>query len=124
MLDIKFIRENKDLVSLGAKKKHTEFDVDALLKVDDKRKELLLSIEKKRAEQNGVSEKMVQTEVEAEKSQMIAEMKVLKEELQKEEEELKKVMHDWQVLMIAVPDRKSTPLNSSHRYISYPLFFF
>ena len=104
MLDIKFIRENKDLVSLGAKKKHTEFDVDALLKVDDKRKELLLSIEKKRAEQNGVSEKMVQTEVEAEKSQMIAEMKVLKEELQKEEEELKKVMHDWQVLMIAVPN--------------------
>src|SRR3989338_8162045 len=104
MVDIKFIRENKDLVSLGAKKKHTEFDVDALLKVDDKRKELLLSIEKKRAEQNGVSEKMVQTEVEAEKSQMIAEMKVLKQELQKEEEELKKVMHDWQVLMIAVPN--------------------
>ena len=67
-------------------------------------KQLLLSIEKKRAEQNGVSEKMVQTEVEAEKSQMIAEMKMLKEELQKEEEELKKVMHDWQVLMIAVPN--------------------
>src|SRR3989344_4793777 len=104
MLDIKFIRENKDLVSAGAEKKHIKFDVDALLMVDDKRKELLLSIEKKRAEQNSVSEKMVQTEVEAEKSQMIAEMKMIKEELQKEEEELKKVMHDWQVLMIAVPN--------------------
>ena len=104
MLDIKFIRENKDLISAGAEKKHIKFDVDALLVVDDKRKELLLSIEKKRAEQNSVSEKMVQTEVEAEKSQMIAEMKMLKEELQKEEEELKKVMHDWQVLMIAVPN--------------------
>ncbi|MCX6702209.1 MAG: serine--tRNA ligase [Candidatus Zambryskibacteria bacterium] len=104
MLDIKFIRENKDLVSAGAEKKHIKFDVDALLKVDDKRKELLVLIEKKRAEQNEVSEKMVRTNIEAEKSQMIAEMKILKEELQKEEEELKKVMHDWQVLMVSVPN--------------------
>lgn len=104
MLDIKFIRENKDLVSAGAKKKHIDFDVEALITVDDKRKELLLSIEKKRAEQNEVSEKIVRTSIETEKSQMITEMKILKEELQKEEEELKKVMHDWQVLMISVPN--------------------
>jgi len=104
MLDIKFIRENKDLISAGAQKKHIEFDVEALLKVDDRRKELLASVEKKRAEQNEVSEKVVRTKVEAEKAQMIAEMKILKEEMQKEEEELKKVMHQWQVLMVSVPN--------------------
>jgi seryl-tRNA synthetase len=104
MLDIKFIRENKDLVSAGADKKHIKFDVDALLAVDDKRRELLLSIEKKRAEQNSVSEKMVRTHVQEEKTQMITEMKALKEELQKQEEELKTVMHDWQVLMLTVPN--------------------
>ena len=48
MLDIKFIRENKDLIAAGAKKKHIEFDVDALLVLDDKRRELLGLIEKKR----------------------------------------------------------------------------
>jgi len=61
MLYIKFIRENKDVVALGAKKKHIEFDVDALLSVDDKRRELMTAIEKKRAEQNEMSEKIVRT---------------------------------------------------------------
>lgn len=89
---------------MGAKKKHIDFDVDALLKIDDRRKELILSIDKKRAEQNEVSQKIVSITDPAEKSQVIAEMKALKEELQKEEEELKTVMHDWQVLMVAVPN--------------------
>ncbi len=104
MLDIKFIRENKDLVAMGAKKKHIDFDVENLIKIDDKRKELLLSIESKRAEQNDVSEKIVRTTDPAERSQMIADMKVLKESLQKEEEELKEVMKDWQMLMVSVPN--------------------
>ena len=51
MLDIKFIRENKDLIEAGAKKKHLKFDVNELLIVDDKRKELLLLTENKKAEQ-------------------------------------------------------------------------
>jgi seryl-tRNA synthetase len=104
MLDIKFIRENKDLIALGAKKKHIDFDVEALIVADDKRKTLMTSIEKKRAEQNEVSEKIVRTSDQGEKSTMIAEMKLLKEELQKEEEELKTVMHEWQMLMVAVPN--------------------
>lgn len=104
MLDIKFIRENKDLIDLGAKKKHINFDVEALVAIDDKRKEFIASIEKKRAEQNMVSERMVRTQDESEKAQMIREMKALKEAMQQEEEELKKVMHEWQVLMLAVPN--------------------
>mgnify|MGYP003395548634 CR=1 FL=1 len=31
MLDIKFIRENKDLVAAGAQKKHIDFDIKKLL---------------------------------------------------------------------------------------------
>ena len=104
MLDIKFIRENKDLISAGAGKKHIDFDVETLLTIDDKRRELISMIEKKRAEQNEVSEKIVRTPDKNAKEQMITEMKMLKDELQKEEEELKTVMHDWQVLMVAVPN--------------------
>ncbi|MEI6843106.1 MAG: serine--tRNA ligase [bacterium] len=104
MLDIKFIRENKELVAMGAKKKRIDFDVEALIKADDKRRELISMIEKKRAEQNDVSEKIVRTNDPAQKSQMISEMQSLKAELQKEEEELKAVMHEWQILMVAVPN--------------------
>ena len=35
MLDIKFIRENKDLIAAAAKKKRVPFDVEELLKLDD-----------------------------------------------------------------------------------------
>lgn len=103
MLDIKFIRENKDLISAGAKKKHIEFDVEKLISVDDKRKALLTFIEAKRAEQNDVSQKIVSASPE-EKQSLIAKMQDVKAELQKEEEELKTVMHDWQTLMVTVPN--------------------
>jgi seryl-tRNA synthetase len=58
MLDIKFIRDNKDLIKAGATKKHVDIDVDALIALDDKRRTLTTSIEAKRAEQNAVSAKL------------------------------------------------------------------
>ena len=103
MLDIKFIRENKDVVVMGAKKKHVDVDIDALLKLDDTRKELLASIEKKRAEQNAVSDK-IQKATPEEREAMIAEMKTVKDALQKEEETLKETMKEWQGLMLKVPN--------------------
>lgn len=103
MLDIKFIRENKDLIALGAKKKHIDFDVDALIALDDKRRTLMTSVEAKRAEQNAVSEKIL-TATPEEKGTMIAEMKVLKDSLQAQEEELKEILKQWQLLMVAVPN--------------------
>lgn len=55
MLDIKFIRENLDLVKLGAKKKRVEVDLDELIELDDARKALLSAIETQKSEQNAVS---------------------------------------------------------------------
>ncbi len=104
MLDIKFIRENKDLIREGARKKHLKFDVEVLLKADDSRKELLSSIEKKRSEQNLVSARLPQMQDPNAKQVLLNEMKTLKEALQKEEEELKEVMKKWQVLMLSVPN--------------------
>jgi len=103
MLDIKFIRENKDIVALGAKKKHVALDVEELIATDDKRRELLASIEKKRAEQNTVSEKITKAG-EAERASFIESMKHLKSGLQEEEEKLKEVMKKWQGLMLQVPN--------------------
>lgn len=104
MLDIKFIRENLDLVKMGATKKHIQVDLDALVALDDSRKQLLISVETKKAEQNTVSKDIAQTKDESTRTQLIAEMKVLKDEIQKEEEELKEVMGKWQELMLQVPN--------------------
>lgn len=103
MLDIKFIRENKDLIKMGAAKKRMSFDVDALLAVDDKRRALLLVVEEKRAKQNEVGQK-IPTASPEEKQTLVAEMTTLKEQLQKEEEELKTIMIEWRELMVQVPN--------------------
>lgn len=103
MLDIKFIRENAEVVQAGAKKKHVSIDISKLIALDDERKELLAQIEKRRAEQNVVSGKIVQASPE-EKAAFLESMKILKADLQKDEEKLKEVMKDWQLLMLQVPN--------------------
>jgi seryl-tRNA synthetase len=103
MLDIKFIRENKELVEAGAKKKRINFDVNQLIKVDDERKELLQKVEDLRAKQNEVSQKIPNASAE-EKANFLEEMKVVKAELSELEEKLKSIMHDWQNLMLQVPN--------------------
>ena len=104
MLDIKFIRENKELIALAAKKKHINFVVDELITIDDKRRLLMASVEKKRAEQNAASEKISRSASPEEKQKLIDEMKIVKSDLEKDEESLKEVMKDWQNLMLRVPN--------------------
>lgn len=104
MLDIKFIRENKDLIAAGAKKKSIKFDVEELLVVDTKRRELMQSMEAKKAEQNSYSEKITKAATPGAKAEMIAQMKTVKEEFQKQDEALKDVMKKWQLLMLQVPN--------------------
>ena len=103
MLDIKFIRENKDVVQKGAEKKHVKINIDELISADDKRRELLSIIEKKRSEQNSISEKIPTASAE-ERQKMIDDMKIVKETLQKDEELLKDTMKLWQELMLRVPN--------------------
>src|SRR3989344_7174628 len=102
MLDIHFIRENKELVKEAARKKKVELDLDALFAVDDKRLRLTRSIESKRAEQNKASDEISRNS--ENRSSLISQMQTLKSEMEKEEEELKMVMTEWRNLMLQVPN--------------------
>ena len=103
MLDIKFIRENLEFVKEGARKKHVDVDLDKLITLDDKRREVLASVEKKKAEQNRVSGE-VAIAADDSRTKLIEEMKELKEAIQKEEDELRGVMEEWRALMLQVPN--------------------
>ena len=103
MLDIKFIRENKDLITLAAKKKRIQFDVDKLLSIDDERRTLQKTFEEKRAEQNSASLEIVKANG-PEKANLLEKMKFLKTEISEVEEKLKTVMPEWQTLMLHVPN--------------------
>ncbi len=104
MLDIKFIRENKDIVKEGAKKKHIDVDVDALIDLDDKRLKLLLEVENLRAEQNKASQSMGSNIDQAARAQIIKEMALIKEELKNKEEKLRDIIKEWQTLMVQIPN--------------------
>lgn len=104
MLDIKFIRENLDVVKMAAKKKKSSVDLDRLVAVDDSRRDLMQRLEEKRAEQNKVSDGIPTAQDPAVRQQLIEQMQGLKAEIQKEEEALKPVMEEWQALMLQVPN--------------------
>jgi seryl-tRNA synthetase len=115
MLDIKFIRENKDIVKTAAEKKHMEVDLDKLIALDDKRLELLSRVEFLRSEQNKVSNSMGGDVDPTLRSQMIEEMRIVKDELKEKEENLRDTVKEWQSIMLSVPNipEPTSPLGVS-----------
>lgn len=103
MLDIKFIRENADLVKEGARKKRVEVDIDRLLAVDEERRVLAQQVEGKRAEQNLASKRIALAKGD-EKDKLIEAMQHLKAGMAEIEEKYKGVFEEWQKFMLTVPN--------------------
>jgi seryl-tRNA synthetase len=104
MLDIKFIRENHTLVKEAARKKHVDVNIDRLITVDTKRRELQAAYDEARQKQNSASANIAQATTPEERDALIAAMKTVKDELQTIEADLKKTMQEWQKLMLLVPN--------------------
>lgn len=104
MLDIKFIRENRDLVKQAAHKKHITVDVDKLINLDNDRLDLLRDIESLRSEQNAQSQKIQTITDSAVREQSIVTMRTLKESLKDKEVLYKKIEKKWKGLMLQIPN--------------------
>ncbi|MEK7175418.1 MAG: serine--tRNA ligase [Patescibacteria group bacterium] len=104
MLDIKFIKENKDVIKAGAQKKNIDLDLDKLIGLDDQRLEILKEVEKIRAEQNRFSDEISRDQDPGSRTQLIEEMRLVKEDLKNLEEKLKETIIQWQSLMLQVPN--------------------
>ncbi len=104
MLDIKFIRENLEVVKLAAVKKKIKVDLDRLMVVDDSRRAVMSVLEIKKAEQNRVSGDVAKTTDGAVRAQLITEMQALKTEIQTDEEKLKPILEEWKTIMLQVPN--------------------
>jgi seryl-tRNA synthetase len=60
MLDLKFIRENKEKVKEAVKNKNEKTDVDLILSLDEKRRSLLSEADELKHQKNVVTEKIAQ----------------------------------------------------------------
>ena len=97
MLDIKFIRDNPELIKDAVRKKGVKFDVDQLLVVDERRRHVLQELEAKRAKQNVGSRGGPKAPTELET------LKKLKEEIKIIEEEIGHVQKEFDELMLQAP---------------------
>ncbi len=100
MLDIKFIRENKQAIAQAAKEKNIDLDLDELLAIDEKRRQLQTKIEALRAQRKQIAKKGQGGQV---GQAQIKAGKKIKQELAKLEAEFKKLEEKFLDLMVKVP---------------------
>ena len=103
MLDIKFIRENKEKVIISLKKKNCNIDIEKLISLDKKRRKLIQSSEELKAEQNEASKKISKLTGD-EKQNAIKKMSELKERLSALENDLNAAQEDIDSLMRQIPN--------------------
>ncbi len=101
MLDIKYIRENKDEVKKNCQNRNVKCDIDKLLELDEERVKLLQEVEKLQAEKNKINAEIAQAE---DKASVIVKGKEIKKELEKIEPILKKVKKEWLEILMEVPN--------------------
>lgn len=104
MLDIKYIRENKEKIKEAVQKKKINFDVDYLLDLDLKRRELLQAVEEKNAMKNQANQRIKEAETQEQRDLLIGQMKELDRNSDNEEEEYKKIKEEFEELMLLVPN--------------------
>ncbi len=114
MIDLKQLREYRELYEVGFKKKHVEIDIDKLLELDEKHRAKIVEVEEMRAKKNEVS-KAVPTLADSEKQAKIKEMQELDSKLSAAEEELNKIFVQLKALADQAPNppHKSVPEGES-----------
>ena len=92
MLDIKLIREQTEFVKDALRKRHMETGViDEIVALDEKRRALILDVESKKAERNAVSKEIGRMKDKEEREAKITSMRVLGDDINTLDEELKGV---------------------------------
>lgn len=103
MLDITVIREAPDLIRRAAEAKGFELDLDRLLALDDRRRDMLVEIETRRAERNRLSKEIPKLSPD-ERANAVGRAKLLNTELSGLEAEFGEVEGEFRHLMYLVPN--------------------
>ncbi len=114
MLDIKFIRENPQVVQKAAKDKGIDIDINHVLEIDSKHRELALFVQKLREERNlltsGIRGKPTETQVEKGKN--------IKDRLEKEEHALRAIGEELKRKLYEIPNLplKDVPIGDPSKF--------
>ena len=105
MLDIKMVRENPDNIRKMLKDRDVQFDLDLLLELDKKRREMIISTDNLRKKKNEMSIKISETKkMGNEAAPIIQEMQMVSKELTSMEEVQHKTESEYSKLALTIPN--------------------
>ncbi len=105
MLDIKFLRQNVDLVQRKMRERGQEIDLDAFTGLDASRRDILQEVEALRNERNQASKEIGEKKkLKEDASSIIARMAEVSSRIRELEESLKKVEEDLDDMMMTIPN--------------------
>jgi seryl-tRNA synthetase len=105
MLDMKMIRENPENIRKMLKDRDVQFDLDSLLELDKKRREMIITTDEIRKKKNEMSVKISETKkAGSEATSIIQEMQSVSGELAKLEEIQQKTELEYSKLALTIPN--------------------
>lgn len=105
MLDIKLIRTETEKVKKALSRRKEEVDIDGLLELDGKRREILFDVEQKKAQQNAVSKEIPKLKKEGkDTTEIFAKMKELSDSIKADDEKVRELDEQIQNIMYTIPN--------------------
>jgi seryl-tRNA synthetase len=105
MLDPKLVREKPELLRESFRKRGTEFDVERLLRADERRRELIRRVEALKSEKNATSDaigKLKKSGLDA--TERIEHLRSVGKEIENLDQELKEAEREWEGLTLIIPN--------------------
>ena len=116
MLDIKRIRTNKEEVIESLNSRFGTYNIDKVLELDEKRREIIFEVENKKARQNEVSKQVPKLKKDGiDVSELFKEMKALSDEIKELDVKVKDLDEEIRKELLSIPNtpNKDIPIGKS-----------
>lgn len=116
MLDMKFVRENPELVMDAMRKRNANVNLDEFLELEKKRRELTLQVEALKSQRNAASQEIGKMKKSGENAGVqMAEVRALGDKIAEDDKELKDIEARLKEILMTIPNMPAadTPVGSS-----------
>lgn len=116
MLDMKFVRENPELVMDAMRKRNANVNLDEFLELEKKRRELTLQVEALKSQRNAASQEIGKMKKAGENADaQMAEVRALGDKIAEYDKELKDIEARLKEILMTIPNMPAadTPVGSS-----------
>lgn len=116
MLDMKFVRENPELVMDAMRKRNANVNLDEFLELEKKRRELTLQVEALKSQRNAASQEIGKMKKAGKNADaQMAEVRALGDKIAEDDKELKDIEARLKEILMTIPNMPAadTPVGSS-----------